>query len=71
MIMYFGRKYVCCRCCIFKICCFKKEKLTRDLTVIKKYEEQLVYDFNMRNIFDKVYEHHKDEYKAQMVTNVL
>ena len=71
MAVYFGTKYIFCKCCIFKICCFKKEKLTRDLTIIKKYQDQLICDFNVRNLFDIVYVHHKDEHRKEMVTNVL
>ena len=71
MAIYFGRKYAFCKCCIFKLCCFKKEKLAQDLTKIKRYEEQLHSDFNMRHIFDKVYEHHAIKLKTQMLTNVM
>ena len=71
MAIYFGRKYIVCRCCIYKLCCFKKEKLGHDLAKIKKYEEQLYSDFNMRHIFDKVYEHHLYKNKTQMLMNVL
>jgi len=41
------------------------------MAIIKKYEEQLIYDFNLRNLFDIVYEHHDVEYRSRMVTNVL
>jgi len=33
--IYLGRKYLCCRLCIYKLCCFKKDKLSKDLEQIK------------------------------------